>query len=384
MRKTPVTLCLLVILGCTKATVPTQDYASDFARAALRLESENQNEKADLLESLAFAQMRRDPTQVPAMWLVVKDRIYELKDNPEEQMSRLDAFATEVRASLPECPSLNIFNAAWEVLEAIEKADADAKVTLCKSAQSQLASLQEKSAGPSTSFADDLTMLFSLINPSVTGGSNPGLESILSSVLGAEQDEIGGHGIDLTPNPDFQQLQKQMSDVLLAILGKGKALLEQQNVILADEAQKDTKGESVEPTSTNPGGYYQQVMTNCESIQKQIEVSGISRWSGIVEGNLSEELENIATGMMSLGSKAAELQVVRYNVWALRQMHMTESAQSWPDILGVVDLRALDPSVSSVYSLTYENLIRKETDPMRRDNLIRTLLSKEKVRLEQF
>lgn len=362
----------------------TAESPTSIIHEALRLEAAGDTEKAALLEEMAFARMRRSPSDVPAVWQLLKTQIERFKENPVDYASRLDVFLAEVRGALSECQTITEFSTVWDVHEEIQVALQQTHRDLYAIALEELARASRVIAGPSTSFLDDITTLVSMRSSAPSSLNAQVLASVLSSSLAAWDEEDAPADRAQPPDANLKRFHDAVAALVTSILGKAETFLTTELDELTQEAERDKRGEPVEPVPGTAGGTYQQAIVSFQGLQAAIETADLASWSLIAQADFLERIENIGARLAELPWKATELQGLRYNIWALRQIRLADSAQSWPDILGSIDLYNLDPSVSSLYSLTYDDLVRRESDPLRRDACVRTLLSKDKTRLEQF
>ncbi len=383
MKRLPFLVALLVTLGCGDSRPRSQDSASSIIEEALRLEAAKEGEKAAQLEEMAFVRMRRSPSDVPAVWQLLKSKMERL-GSPADHASRLDVFMSEVRGALSECQTISEFSTVWNVLKEIEVAAQKTHASLHVLALQELTQATQGIAGPSTSFEDDVTALISMRSSAPSNTNDQALAFVLSSSLADWDEEDAPADKTQAPDATLERFRGAVAGLVTSVLGKGDAFLRSELDRLAQEAAKDKRGEAIDPAPGMGGGTYHRAIAAFEQLQIDVEAADLACWSLIAHADFSEQIETIGTRLAELSWQATGLQALRYNIWALRQIRLAETALSWPDILGSIDLQNLDPSVSSLYSLTYDDLIRKESDPLRRDVCVRTLLSQEKIRQEQF
>ena len=83
-------------------------------------------------------------------------------------------------------------------------------------------------------------------------------------------------------------------------------------------------------------------------------------------------------------SDVTRLQGIRYNLWALRTIYRAQQSGNWDRLLGKIDVGLLQPTVSALYSTTYDSLIREKTDPRTRIVAVQNILNDKKAALSSF
>jgi hypothetical protein len=85
-----------------------------------------------------------------------------------------------------------------------------------------------------------------------------------------------------------------------------------------------------------------------------------------------------------LEADVVRLQSLRYNLWALRSIYEAESSDNWDSILGRIDVGLLHPTVNALYSMTYDEQVRKVTDSGIRTRTVQNILNSKKQGLQSF
>jgi hypothetical protein len=117
-------------------------------------------------------------------------------------------------------------------------------------------------------------------------------------------------------------------------------------------------------------------------LDRAVHQSQLVRWSTAVPAK--EPQATTLPDLDRLRARAARAQQLRYNLWALQQIHAAESVATWDVYLGRVDAGLLHPAVASLYSSAYDQLMRKQDDPVVRIRVVQTILTTPKVPLSAF
>ncbi|MCC6156156.1 MAG: hypothetical protein IT367_20490 [Candidatus Hydrogenedentes bacterium] len=345
-----------------------KDTAKRMAQLAISLQSKGDIDKALTLEQLAYSCMQLEPGESAGVWEIVSPSIEKLIDNPREQINRFDAFDEELRHSLMSCASVQEFDSSWEVLSSVKKKRAEAIRRLKNQILNSITELGILLENEDKSASDVLT----LVSDFAAGG---GVEDIRMCEYNEDTDSLDsrentmGAGIKGVSATLLVKL-----DLFISILAKS----------LDSEAEKDAEGQIINPSDANVSPFYQNCLLELDKLHAQLEDDNISEFVSLADHESIHEFNDTATKITDLQTRCAELQGIRYNVWALNQIRQSSTSESGVGLLAAISLPLLTPAVASEYLSVQEDLLRKIAISSDRDISIRYLLTAIKIGLERF
>lgn len=385
-------VCLVLSLAYSqkprppKTNVATAGTAQTFWDMSKRMMETSQTEKAVALEQLAISTIRRDPKQASGLWATVSNQADSMTADPLKQLELLDSLFRELDSVVMESPDLETFETNWRLIELLRDRMDACRALLCGPMLEQLEKVTVACSDSTKPFAENLDAFGLYMRGEEPGHAGQSIDLLLETVFFTG--DIGGN------TPMSEEFATHLDDVcvklatlLQTLLHQGNQWISQEETALNLEAERDGNGVSVFPQAMNSPGVYQEVLLAAGQVGSMLELVALDRYFDNVPEH-SEALENqyaaILGELEQLNNRAAELQMLRYNLWALQTMYAAHGNAAWPEALGTIDFQWLQPSVSTLYSITYDEMLRKETTPSVRNVSVRALLLSPKTLPAQF
>lgn len=225
-----------------------------------------------------------------------------------------------------------------------------------------------------------------------------------------------------TGGPVAAVLPKEVTDKLaaavkevLSLVGNQVAAMEKERDGEAKEDSEgnardpggdaDTTGENKDASPEDKTGRYEALARRIVGLRLLLDEADVQSWLAIM-GNENKEpnspqqklstppnpqlaecerlLAEAQKKMESLSADVSRRQGLRYNLWALGVIYRAQQSSSWDGILGRIDVGLLQPTVSALYSSTYDSLIKEKTDPRTRIVAVQNILNGKKIGLSSF
>ena len=225
-----------------------------------------------------------------------------------------------------------------------------------------------------------------------------------------------------TGGPEAAVLPKEVTDKLAAAVKEVLSLVDNQVASLEKERDAESKEDS-EGNAHDPGGdadatgekknaspeettgRYEALARHIVGLRQLLDEADVQSWLAVM-GNDNKEpnspqqrpstppspqlaecerlLADVQKKMESLSADVSRRQGLRYNLWALGVIYRAQQSSNWDGILGRIDVALLQPTVSALYSSTYDSLIKDKTDPRTRIVAVQNILNGKKIALSSF
>lgn len=351
-------------------------------RLAVEAEYSGEAEKAQLLEEAALHRMNTNLCEAPAMWAFLQETSAAKSDNVLRSLERLLGFQREIDAALAHCSNVTDFEQAWTVRIAVQEEIAEARTKVKSALIKELTTLNSLCSGKG--FRECLDILKDAMSGSLPQDQDKDpLSSLLLISLG-ESETPESEKLTATSLHSGIQPYSQILDLTKLILDRGRSELDALKSRIDTEVASDLTSELIEPAATGMGKY-QTILEDLTALGASLEDAGLAILLTYTNSeDTSRSMLELVSESTALAYRASDSQTLRYNLWAMQQIYVSETASSWPQRLGSIEMRLLHPNVSALYSMTYDDLIRRETNSTARTSVVHQVLNKEKVTLDQF
>jgi hypothetical protein len=373
-------------LYSTGSTVSFLD-ARGLLREGLGAMAGGDEDRAEFLTQAAIRAQADHPITATDLWKEYGAYLdHSPKLTPYDRLARLSAYLDSVEASLLACRNTADFQAVWAVRKAVVNTRVTARSDLLAEANKDVSKV---SAEIKTKAATDRRGALRLI-ASHADQLKPRLLIVFATAAGATQSSEADSG--------------PLRDMLNEAIGLATSEVESLKKRRDDAAALDAKGTAVEPSPKY--GEYEGIFRDASDLASALEAADLHSWGLIVmpgkDGKAATKAQGIGTSahkedsgpdatlarvvtdLDQLRTDLARLQGIRYNLWALRTIYGAESTDNWDSALGQIDVGLLHPTVNALYSITYDTLVRKQTDPQIRARIVQNILNSKKQALPAF
>ena len=357
-------------------------------RAGLKSLKEGEGDRAEFLIQAALQSQAKIPSTASGLWKEYKDY---LDSNPKldayDRLTRLSSYLNRVEGTLVACSNLLDFQVVWEVRKHL---------------------LDEKSVSHESLLNEALKKVKALTS-NLKGEIESKRSLAVFSLIGSQSDQLKASALlvlttESTKPIATNKVAESIRELLNVVIASATNDVATINKRVESAAKNDKKGDSVDPDKL---GVFEKISQDIQKLALSIESADLPTWilmttpvkvknektkEELKTSSLGNPPENplvisstqINTSLSQLQGEVARLQGVRYNLWALRTIYGAESSENWDIELGQIDLGLLHPTVSALYSITYDTLLRKQTDPLIRAGMVRAILNSKKMVLSEF
>lgn len=346
--------------------------ARQIAENAVALENEGDLEKAQYMREVAFTRARQKPEEFSGLWQFYCELV---KSSGAENGMVSDYISDEIDQSLLGTSDVSTFETLWAIREEIAKtSEASNQLDL-----NGLTAIVERSESANL---DECCLM-------ITGGaSKEAVYRPLGDVLLGLFPDNSVDPILETQNSSVEVAQKKLEEFLIRVTDKFSQELKVIEDGYLQLSELDKKGQFREPSESPKLGRYAEELNEIAKLEQTWIALNLTYYVALASqesiAKLSEELQSIQARLQVLPSRCAESQNLAYNLWALNRLQLAENSPEGGGIVGMVDIRFLHPTVSSLYSTVYSSLLENNRDPNSRRNLIQNILNGKKVMMEQF
>jgi hypothetical protein len=349
-----------------RAAPPQDDGPLVLFEAGLKALEQGDPSRADLLTQLAVRRQADRPRETAAVWKSFKGFLEGQKLPTRGRLSRLLAYRDSLDPVLLACRRLDDFDAVYavraEVLAAIGKTRSDLLASLQRDFAAFLVKHKDKSAGGALEEFASAREKWEPDLLALTGAAGPGRKP-------EEQ------------NKELEALHRVAKDLASRAADALKRLEERLKV----QVEQDGKNRPPGTPGEGKAGPCESLLRELQALSAAVEGAQLARWLDPTSDERSRpELEALVGDLALLQSRVVKHRHLRYNLWALGQIHAAETGQGWETQLGAIEVGLLHPAVSALYSLTYDARVRQISDAQTRVSKVRTLLTRRKVTLEAF
>lgn len=348
-----------------------------------------EQEQAEFLTQLSLRHQESNPTLVPSLWLRYQDYLEKQGLTPEDYLLRLDVFLESIDKSALACDTESGFMSVWKVRKQV------------------LAQRQTKVDSLTSALNEKLDALLEDVQAKSREGNR--MEAI---ALAAERGEVIVATIRAvktawaTDHQAMLSLEEKIECLLTEVLSVVTAQLSDLRKERDVEAAKDTSGntsESVVGDASDEKGAYEALAHRIAQLRDRLDEADLPTWLSVFGeakgvsldkggkstssenvGNSEAMLADVHTQIDRLLADVSRLQGLRYNLWSLKTIYRAQQSSNWDGLLGRIDVGLLQPTVSALYSTTYDSLIRDKTDPRTRIVAVQNILNGKKAALASF
>jgi len=381
--------------GSTETPRESDGFADQFCRAATNLGHSNRWPVSHKQELLRAAARQRQASQAGTSGLYWNEfqKVLTNSDDKQEGLERetdhliqVVAFQDQLEESMVRATNVGDFDRAWEVWEQVSR---------------QVVASRDK-------VLHGLSVLIESI-PKPTKASR--LDEVATCYL-EFVDQLKASHIPLTAviaaTPPAEPLPDELQQALPVIRGwqeRVKATAQEtQKAINEHKRQLRESTVKIDPSRTDKGrfadGQFTAWIAQIAELELALERSDLGAWqdlqaitkkaipresTSLTKTPVTPPAENEPTAtLVNAAQDAGAARVLAYNLWALREIHAAETADSWVPRLAQIDTGMLDPVVSALYTSVYSRRLEAITSPDGRSNTVQQLLSGNKVPSSAF
>jgi hypothetical protein len=369
-------------LSASQQLSPTHDEVADNACEFFRLARDaGDPEQAAMLFEVALSHVSKHTAAAPEAWRTLLSQAPQgEKINDREALSRFLGqaipFEDAVSEGLRSSGSPDAFEIAWRLRTRITEDLQGFRESLAKLVEADLRDCYAK-AEKSGSVAETLMVAL----PSLT----PGLTALIATSSAVGEDPA------LAKLADVAARMQQLVLARSTLLGQQASRLRAS--VVTDEG--GSASDMLLSPERNTVGLCQKLIDESTQLAEMIAGTDTFRLlealprapspsatkppnaAAIPTASASDEL-------MSATSSASATQVLAYNIWSLGQIQQAEEAVAWENLLSQIDQGFLDPAVSAVFSMVYNERLSQVKDPIRRGQIARLMLTETPMPLKAF
>lgn len=363
----------------TKSNADADLTARQLAEAALALEENGNTQKALYLQEVAMSRAREKPKELSGIWSLLKEHTETESSQKTNNSARLYVFLQELEEVLLKTSDMATFEELWAIREEVSsrlKASSIESVPIKLEQLKQFAKEFEQN-----SFFEYQDLLSGSQSDEVTKTS---FTDLLNAMIG--QDETFSASIhSVSEDIGGGEILSEIFSTIIQKAGEEIVGIESEYDI---EVGKDRQGEIVEPSNGGSLGRYGILMQRVMDFNNVWQGYDIDYYLSYLRGEKTSSLQTLMNEIdeqaQNLLTHCAEMQHVRYNLWALNRLFVSERTPGNGSRFGQIDVQLLQPAVSTMYSIVYDKLLAEQKDPSARRIFINQLLNEPKVSMERF
>ena len=280
--------------------------------------------------------------------------------------------------ALVNCESTNDFEVGWRVRTDVQRAVEEQRTILVKLVTARLGETRAE-LQRSSSLADSTKLLQKVEQSPEWASMQESFESVTELARAAPTSSAGSSGT--------APLDKTIAEIADLLMQQTKKSIKGIRDQTQKQTEEDRQGKCPEPASNGGMGFCQVSITAMGQVQSNVDQINLRRWlTWGAKGELGGRWDELNKEFAATVDDLQRHQQVRYNLWAITQIHAAETSpvSLWPQRLGQLDTRLLHPAVSTLYSMAYDAELKGLDDAEQRPGVIRKLITQKKVKQEQF
>ena len=366
-------------------------FPDQFFRSASSLgsaESWPNQRKQGLLRQAAAYRQSKDVASSGIYWAEFRKSLTDVGDKDEnlgsrsvEMLTNLVDFQDQLEESLASAPNVASFERAWATWLDVQEEIAKAREAVVIS----LAQARTKVELPAGNSLADIIEQFRLTREYIRA-NQAGIKAVLATTPPAQP----------LPEPivEIGRMAECVQSVSITALKNTQSEIDVYRKQLAEASNK------VNPVTATGEEVSQGKMTNYLSdlarLANASTESELAPWLTLRDDENSSAIASkdekpasvrgykLDDAIIAAQQDANRGRQLAYNLWALREIHASETVDSWSARLGQIDTGMLEPEVSALYSSTYGKRLEEIKEPERRSSTVQTLLSSPKIALNAF